>query len=107
LINLTPHPVTIYHQGKVLTIPPSGNTARVSCERKEAYTIMGIPVAKNEWGEVLGLPPEEPGTFFIVSMLVMQALGESRPDLLSPDTGKDAVRDEDGRIIAVRRFIRS
>lgn len=42
--------------------------------------------------------------WLIVSRMVFDA-APSRMDLLCPDIGKGAVRDKDGRIIAVTRFV--
>ena len=89
-----------------------------------------IPVVKTEFGEVEGLPLEctncrkiqncpvdletlqespcplqEPVVIFIVSSLVAQAIA-GRKDIVAPDTGPTAIRDEDGQIKAVTRFQR-
>ncbi|MEM2991102.1 MAG: hypothetical protein QXQ02_07975, partial [Halobacteria archaeon] len=66
-----------------------------------------IPVVKTTYGEVLDLPEPEPGVFYIVSGVVLSAVGDSRQDLLAPDTGPaSVVRDGDGKIVGVRRLRR-
>ncbi len=55
-------------------------------------------------GGVEGLPEQQDGTFLIVSGMVFAA--SDRPDLIAPDTGKTAIRNEKGHIAAVTRFIR-
>ena len=52
-----------------------------------------------------GLLERQPGTFFIViSSLVLQALGGTRPDVVAPDTGR-MLFSENGHIVAVRGFV--
>ena len=108
IVNLTPHEVTIYlPSGEVKRIPPSGVVARVKTFREEAGTLEGIPLVTVRYGEVEGLPKEpEPDTYYIVSVLVAQALVSDpkwRGKLLVPDTSpQGAVRDKDGRIIGVK-----
>jgi len=52
-----------------------------------------------------GLPPVIGGTVYLVSRMVRDALGSDRPDILAPDTGGTAVRNEKGQIKAVTRLI--
>ena len=71
--------------------------------------VKGLPCVKAEYGPISfvgGAAPVE-GETVIVSTIVAPRLKEARPDLtvLVPDTGPTCVRDENGRIIAVRRFI--
>jgi len=60
------------------------------------------------YGEIEGLPDPQPGVVYIVSMVVRQAAqAQGRTDVVSPDTSpQGAIRDEQGRIIAVRGFVR-
>ena len=108
IVNLTPHEVTIYlPSGEVKRIPPSGVVARVQTFREEVGELNGIPLVTVRYGEVEGLPSSpEPDTYYIVSVLVAQAL-QGKPEwhgkLLVPDTSpQGAVRDKDGRIIGVK-----
>jgi hypothetical protein len=54
--------------------------------------------------EVTGLPDPEENTFFIVSAMVFDST--SRTDVVAPDTGKTAIRNDKGQIESVIRFIR-
>lgn len=106
LINLTPHEITLVRKdGEKVVIPPSGKVARVRVEQKEVGEIDGFPVVQSEFGEVEGLPEEREGVIYIVSFPVLQALQGTRSDVVAPDTSpQGAVRDEQGRIIGVKRF---
>jgi hypothetical protein len=108
IINLTPHAIKIADEaGNIIReIPPSGTVARVSTTEAPAGEIDGIPAVETQFGEVEGLPEPQEDTVFLVSSLVRSAIPESRTDVLVPDTGPTAVRDEAGRILAVRRFRR-
>lgn len=113
LVNLTPHPI-VFRPDDVTeyTISPDGRVARVSMEIYPITTLVTgpsevrVPLVITIHGEVEGLPKPEPGTFFIVSRMVFDAMrGKNRDDLIVPDTGSEsAVRDSKGQIVAVRRF---
>jgi hypothetical protein len=110
LVNLTPHEVVIYdvNNNVVLRVPPSGQVARVTTEERVIGAINGVPLVKTVYGEVQGLPEPEPGTVYIVSLLVLQAMAGRRSDLVAPNTSPTplgAVRDEQGRILGVRSFV--
>lgn len=79
IINLTPHPLNIV-DGEHAGTYPSAGIARVD----------GLPL-----GPVVGLPDSAPGTLFVVSVLVAEALPD-RSDLRVP--GRQ-IRSEDGRVI--------
>ena len=123
LINLTPHDIIITDENcnPILVIPRhvGRSPARVRQERKIIGKIrtssiglddqkqirmkdVEIQISRNEYGEVEGLPDPIPGVYFIVSLMVAQALPE-RGDLLVPDTGPgSACRDSQGRIVGVK-----
>lgn len=108
LVNLTPHDIVVYDGVEFFTIPASGTVARVAVSQEEVHRGLGVPVVRNAYGEVENLPEPQPDTYFIVSSLVLEALrkeGCTRTDILAPDTGPTAIRDEQGRIAAVRRFV--
>jgi hypothetical protein len=110
LVNLTAHRIVIFDSQdgniNVITIEPSGSIARVAQIVEADAPVDGIPVVRSRYGEVTGLPDPQPGTYYIVSAMVAQAVA-GRPDVLSPDTGPDsALRDEEGRITGVRRLMR-
>ena len=98
----TPHDVVLHLPGEVRTIPTEGS-ARV-IEETEPVEVYGLPAVRKRYTRVEGLPAPEPGTIFIASLLVCQAL-PWRTDLACPDTGPGSVvRDGAGQIIGVRRL---
>jgi len=106
LVNLTPHAIKVAGEDgeTILEAAPSGQVARCTTSSEVVGEICGIEVVKTTFGLVDGLPPAEEGTIYIVSSLVAQAAG--RDDVVAPDTGPTAIRDEAGRILAVKRFQR-
>jgi len=103
ILNLTPHTVVIWRDdGGKIEIPPSGTIARVSTRDVVVGAVDGVPVIRQEYGEVTGLPEE--GTPCIVSALVRAAV-PGRRWVYSPDTGPTAIRDERGQVVAVTRLI--
>ena len=107
LVNLTPHEIVVRREdGSEFRIPPSGVVARVTATTEPAGTLAGVPVVSTRYGEIEDLPAPRAGVQYIVSSLVRMA-ATGRTDLVSPDTGPEsAIRDDDGRIVAVRRFTR-
>lgn len=105
LVNLTPHDIIIRKTDGDVTIPSSG-VARCSVTSEHCGEVNGISIFRNVFGEVTGLPTPTPGTFFIVSFPVLQALAGKRADLVGPDTSPNggAIRDDKGQIVAVVRF---
>jgi len=108
VFNMTPHTVVIDQgMGFKKGFLPSGEVARVSTRAVDDGEVKSIPVVRTTFGEVKGLPEEKEGTIYIVSSMVAQACRDTRHDLVSPDTSPEsAVRDSDGRIVAVRRLQR-
>ncbi len=124
-VNLTPHDITIYgtrreaiqcpNTGEMIvddlpvvqTLPSAGSarvdTARVR-ELDTGTVSFSCRVIRQTMGEVTGLPDPVPGTAYIVSLVVLTALGGARPDVYAPDTGPDAVR-ENGQVVAVRGLV--
>lgn len=99
IINLTPHEINVFTEAGTITFPASGNVARVSTKRETVQQIDGIPVNHTTFGEVVGLPEQKEGTFYIVSLATAKAV--NRSDLLVTD---EAVRDDDGKIIGCKAF---
>jgi hypothetical protein len=62
----------------------------------------GVPIVQTTVTDIDGLPDPEPGTYYIVPQPVAYTL--NRSDLLTPDTGPSAIRNEDGTVYAVRRL---
>lgn len=132
LVNLTPHPIRLVTGGTgwnfgewlIEELLPEG-LARLSSEDKKDGELpvdladdgelwrtvpdgVGyIPVFVREFGEITGLPESAEGVIYITSALVAQeAAKRGRRDVLAPDTGPSAVRDENGHIVAVRGLVR-
>ena len=100
-INCTPHALTVEGLG---TLPASGVVPRCAVVRTVAPAIAGIRTTAQTTGQVTGLPEAAPDTVYIVSGMVLSALNGTRPDVVAPDTGSDAIR-ENGQIVAVRGFV--
>jgi len=104
--NLTPHPVTfMLPDGTIITLPPEGIVPRRETYTEDAgESINGIPIVRNTLGPVVGLPAQEEGVILIVPFTICQACPD-RKDLYAPDTTPaSVVRDENGRIVGVRRL---
>ena len=100
IINLTPHPIVVEcKDGMRKTFHPSGQVARVEMKDEQIGEIDGIPVVRGKVKQVTGIPKKQDGVYYIVSLFVLQ--NTNRDDLIVPDTN-GAIRDEQGRIIAVR-----
>lgn len=108
-VNCTPHALNVAGLG---TLPASGIVPRCATERRErkGFVVQREPVTftirltRQTLGEVTGLPEYQEGTILIVSGMVLQALAGTRSDVVAPDTGADAVR-ENGQIMAVMGFV--
>ena len=105
--NLTPHAVAISVAGTVEVIQPSGTVARVSTSEQGVglCPTTYAPVIRRSFGDVenIGSPSDGP---CLVSSLVLSALGsEWRGVAFAPDTGETAIRDAQGRVIAVTRLV--
>jgi len=109
VINLTPHDIVVVGDDgtEIRRYPASGQVARVGSRVEIVGELDGVPVAKHQYGEVEGLPAPEPGTVYLVSLVVGQALAGTRDDLYGPDTSPaGAVRDAEGRIIGTKRLVK-
>lgn len=107
-INLTPHNICVLKQnGETQTIPPSGTVCRCSATTKLIDVIDDIEIIETTYGELEGLPEPQPGVIYITSTpAAIKARQQGRIDVLSPDTGSTAIRNEHGHIVAVRRLQR-
>lgn len=97
LINLTPHELSIHHEGGVLKVPKSGYIARVSEEKSLCAGIIQ-PTYTLEYGDV-EIPEPVDGYIFVVSSIVLNALIEkntTRDDVFAVGS---PVRDDAGRPI--------
>lgn len=115
IINLTHNDVAIQTAAGRVIIPASGTVAQFINKEKEVGTVyvstydgqwVGVPVALRIREGVAGLPPKQVrDTIHIVPEVLLEAIGHNRPDIVAPDTGATAIRDDRGRIIAVTRFV--
>lgn len=111
IINLTSHAIVLRNRlGVDTTISPSGKVARVSSTPGTELNV-DAPCAVYSaptWGELVDLPAPQADTIYIVSALVA-ARCVGRDDVFSPGTGPgdEAVRDSDGKIVAVTRLIQA
>jgi len=104
--NFTPHAITLICDGEKTTFESEG-AIRLEEKITETPKIGGFETIRKEYVGALGLPETKADVFIIVSGIVLSALGGSRKDLISPDTGPDsAIRNEKGHIIGVKRFLR-
>jgi hypothetical protein len=67
----------------IKTIKPSGVVARVQYQPVEIDNVDGIPIVQIEYNNVIGLPDEKPGVYYIVSAPVKNAVGNTRKDVVS------------------------
>jgi hypothetical protein len=82
-INLTHHVINEVTTG--VTFQPSGTVARVSSFVEETGEMVnGIKFFKTSFGEVTGLPEPQEDVIYIVSGMVLDTLGGSRPDVVAP-----------------------
>lgn len=102
IINLTPHDVNLLLEDDVIVFKSKG-IARV--QQKEALDeyFDRVPIYKNKYGEVEGLPEEKDDVYYIVSFVVASALKDKRNDLLIVTKTE---RNEKGQIIGCYGFAR-
>ena len=103
LVNLTPHTITIRTADSTITVPPSGTVARcaVASAVAQYINVDGVEVAVNatHFGDIVNLPDPADDTIYITSTLIAQRA--QRADVLAPDTGASAIRNDAGQIVAV------
>ncbi len=101
-INCTPHAITVVGLG---TLEKSGIIARCSVTRTPCPDIGGIRLTRQVIGPVIDLPAPADDTIYVVSGMVLGELRGTRPDVVGPDTGKDAIRNAEGHVTAVLGFV--
>ena len=102
IINKTPHTVYVYDDNSVLVAEyqPNSIPVRIKADVKRIGDLAGIPLTSTVYGDLEGLPDEQPGVCYIVSGLVKAACPE-RKDLLVPS---EQLRDDQGRVIGCKSF---
>ena len=112
LFNLTPHKIVVYASSSAtkptVIIEATGVVARVSSMMTEVDHSVGdllrIPVSRAEFGDVVGLPAPTEGIVYVVSGMVLDAVGRAQPDrkdLLAPG---ELLRAPDGQILGCIGF---
>lgn len=94
-INLCAHPIRIRVDDKVINIPVSGVAAKVDRMQDELIWHSKIQVKKQIYGEIIGLPEPKKGVMFIVPSIVLNALNNTRSDVVCPGR---TIRDANGVI---------
>lgn len=103
LINKTPHDIVVKvssESTRMVRIPPEDPPNRLAEARQHAFYVGNIPVRKIAYSAANHLPHQQPGVFYIVSLIVAQTY-KDRGDFLVPGP---AIRDRDGNIIACEGF---
>lgn len=115
IINLTPHPVTLFEDNlagnnynELCVFHPSEEPARCAMisdtippDSHEFF----FPIQVTRYGQVEGLPEEQEGIYYIVSALVRLACPDRR-DLLSPANMVRVEEDgpDKGKVLGCRAF---
>ena len=103
-VNLTPHEIGIRIRMSDIILPSAG-LARVSTTEEQVGDVDGIPLVRTTYGEVSGLPDPADGVIYIVSAVVLDAAKRAgRTDVVAPDSGPSAIRNDKGHIVAVRQL---
>ena len=102
-VNLTPHAITVIDKnGKPNVFESSGTIARVNSSTSNS-SIGNFDLSITNYNGVSNLPSPSPNKIYIVSAMVLSNV-EGREDVVAPNTGQGAIRDEKGMISAVRGF---
>lgn len=110
-INLNKHGITLADAtGNVLQeFPadvPQELAAKVDPLEKDAPPMGSIPCITRAWGDVQNLPEPKEGVVYIVNSVVLAQVPH-RDDVVAPDTGSTAHRNDKGQVVAVTRFVRN
>lgn len=98
VVNLTPHTVNLLISGDRIRLPRGGKIPRIEETMKHDGDIDGVSVYTIEYGAVTNAPPIIPGTIYIVSKMIVEAL-PGRNDLFFPIMLE---RDGQGNVHAAR-----
>lgn len=105
IINLTPHRIVIFSSADAaepsVMVEPSGQVARVSATTTPKASALsaeyGFPTVRLTFGEVTGLPESKDGIVYIVSGMVLDAVGKSQPDRQDVWAPGELLRGPDGQ----------
>ena len=103
IINLTKLTIRLADENDAIyqTFEPGEHPVEIRM-RGEEREVDGIPIEITHVTGVEGVPEPEDGTYYIVPQPVAYTV--DRPDLVIPDTGPSAIREDDGTVFAVRRL---
>ena len=114
-MNCTPHRITLRQpDGLEINFDPCGFIPRVETS-EEQVDFFTVPIVEQRTGQVSGFPDfdlyrGETGSahiMCIVSRMVLDAVENIKGvTFVAPDSGKTAIRNEKGHIVAVTRLIR-
>lgn len=102
IVNLTPHALNIHTENGIITVPPSGQVARLQTISRPCPPVQGIPTEITSFCGAEGLPEPEEGTIFVVSLMVAESAW--RDDVFSPG---ELIQDDQGRPIGCQGLRRS
>lgn len=102
IINLNKHSVSGLFNGSVVTFPAceQGKECKVAVTSKEVERIPGFKCVETTYGEVQNVPDPQEGVVYIVNMIVLDRM-PNRKDLIAPDSGPSAVRNEKNQVLHV------
>ena len=82
-LNFTPHNIRIQKEdGRMFTLPPSGQVVRIEETFMTAGRLDGIEIHWVQLGKIIGLPPEKENIILVVPHRVAQIA--ARRDVYSP-----------------------
>jgi hypothetical protein len=105
LVNLCNHAISVHlSNGKVVEIPPSGLVARATVKHlpfmDEAYAGEEIPINRQVYTAIDGLPPKETGVWYIVSEMAGEAAAQmGRTDVLVTN---ERIKVNSGKVVGCR-----
>ena len=100
-VNLIGHDITISGHG---TLSKSDNPCFVETKQRIIGQITGIPIAETHFEKIINLPDPEDGVYYLVNRITMDFVPFDREDVFSVDTGQSAIRDENGKVVAVTQL---
>ena len=114
-LNCTPHQIVLRQaDGTDVFFEPCGSVPRVETS-EEQVAFFAVPIMVQRTGQVSGFPDFdkfrcESGDEHIMCIVSRMVLDAVEPvegvTFVAPDTGKTAIRNEKGHIVAVTRLIR-
>ena len=85
-VNLTSHPIHLVDErgNSIKIITPSGLVARMNDKKKKSCNINGVNIYELQESYITGLPEEDKNTIYIVSQIILRAIGNKRKDICTP-----------------------